>query len=270
MSHNKKRNTGFVYEALVRELTKAIVVEKNVAKQQKIRGVLKQYFNPEKPLGRELQLYKALQENIESKYAQRYMDVIKNEYAMLNQAEIEKEHSKLINEINKNIDPNVFNNFVPNYKNLATIAQIFSSKTHPKEKILLEETLLNNLVKNSIQEDKVRVDNLVYNTFVKKFNETYGGNLLNEQKELLARYITSFSDNGLELKIFLNEEISVLKVKLDKLSETEEFKTNPQLLEGVEGVKKYLSEFSQSEITDESLKKVLKIQELVKEVNLND
>ena len=39
MSHNKKRNTGFVYEALVRELTKAIVVEKDIAKQKEIRTV---------------------------------------------------------------------------------------------------------------------------------------------------------------------------------------------------------------------------------------
>jgi hypothetical protein len=266
MSHNKKRNTGFVYEALVRELTKAIVVEKDTEKQQKIRSVLKYYFNPEKPLGKELQLYKALQENIEEKYAQRYIDVIKNEYAMLSQSDIEREHSKLINEINKNINPNVFNNFVPNYKNLATIAQIFSSKTHPKDKVLLEENLLNNLIKEEVKEDN-KVDNLVYNTFIKKFNETYGNSLLREQKELLSRYITSFSDNGLELKIYLNEEISVLKEKLNKLSETDEFKNNSQLLEGISGVKNYLDDFNKTELNDDTLKKVLKIQELVKEVN---
>jgi hypothetical protein len=270
MSHNKKRNTGFVYEALVRELTKAIVVEKNINKQQKIRSVLKSYFNPDKPLGRELQLYKALQENIEQKYAQRYVDVIKNEYAKLDQAEIEREHSRLINEINKNISSEVFKNYVPNYKDLATIGQIFSSKTSPKEKILLEDTLLNTLTKTTLNEDKVVVDNLVYNTFVKKFNETYGSNLISEQKELLARYITSFADNGLELKIYLNEQLSELKVKLAKLSDSDEFKDNVQLTENIDGVLSYIESLSKKEIVEEDLKKILKVQELVKEVKLND
>ena len=37
MSHNKKRNTAFLYEAIVRELTKAIVVEKDEQKQNSIK-----------------------------------------------------------------------------------------------------------------------------------------------------------------------------------------------------------------------------------------
>ncbi len=37
---------------------------------------------------------------------------------------------------------------------------------------------------------------------------TYGDNLLREQKELLTRYISSVADNGLELKLYLNEEIA--------------------------------------------------------------
>ena len=40
VKHNKKRNTAFLYEALVRELTKA-VVEQNVTRSQKIKKILK-------------------------------------------------------------------------------------------------------------------------------------------------------------------------------------------------------------------------------------
>ena len=47
------------------------------------------------------------------------------------------------------------------------------------------------------------LDNLTYKTFVQKFNEKYGASLLEEQKNLLKKYITSFEDDGLELKIFL-------------------------------------------------------------------
>ena len=264
MSHNKKRNTGFVYEALVRELTKAIVVEKDSAKQKEIRSVLKKYFNPDKPLGRELQLYKALQESIEKQYADKYVTVIKTEHASINKQEIEQEQSRLINEINKRISPNVFNNFVPNYKNLATIAQIFSHKTPPKEKMLLEEKLKSDLTIVESKEEPV-IDDVTYRIFVDKFNKLYGDNLLREQKELLTKYITSVADNGLELKLYLNEEIDNLKEKVTKLYDKEQFKENPQLTEGLNGVMDFLNNFGKQPFNEDSLKKVLKVQELVKE-----
>ena len=58
------------------------------------------------------------------------------------------------------------------------------------------------------------VDNLVYNVFVKKFNEKYG-DLLEEQKDLLYKYIFSFADDGFGLKISINEEISRMKEIID-------------------------------------------------------
>ena len=48
------------------------------------------------------------------------------------------------------------------------------------------------------------IDNLTYKTFVGKFNDTYKNSLKENQKSLLTNYITSFSDNGLGLKSFIN------------------------------------------------------------------
>ena len=270
MSHNKKRNTGFVYEALVRELTKALIIEKNDVKQKHIRGLIKRYFNPDRPLGRELQLFKALQEDIEKEYAEKYMNVVKNEYSRIDQKELEQEHTKLINEINKSLSPNVFDNFVPNYKNLATIAQIFSHKTLPKEKMMLEQKLLEDITIKEQKQKETEIDDLTYRIFVEKFNKLYGDNLLSEQKELLTKYISSSTDNGLELKLYLNEEIESLKNKVQKLFNDEEFKDNTQLSEGLNGVVEFLNNFSKKPFDDDSLRKVLKVQELVKEVKLND
>ena len=42
--HNKKRNTAFLYEVLVKELTKAIV-EKQSKRKVEIAKTLKKYFN---------------------------------------------------------------------------------------------------------------------------------------------------------------------------------------------------------------------------------
>ena len=63
MKHNKKRNTAFLYECLIRELTKAILKE-DKQKQTKVKGLLREFFTIGKVLAKELDLYKSL---IESK-----------------------------------------------------------------------------------------------------------------------------------------------------------------------------------------------------------
>jgi hypothetical protein len=55
VKHNKKRNTAFLYEALVRELTKS-VVEKIPIEAQKIKSILKEHFRSGKILFGELGL----------------------------------------------------------------------------------------------------------------------------------------------------------------------------------------------------------------------
>ena len=58
--HNKKRNTAFLYEVLVKELTKN-VVEKNESKKQLIVSMLKEHFSKGTILHSELNLYKGIQ-----------------------------------------------------------------------------------------------------------------------------------------------------------------------------------------------------------------
>ena len=62
------------------------------------------------------------------------------------------------------------------------------------------------------------LDNLTYNSFIKKFNDKYT-NLLKEQKDLLNQYITSFADDGFELRIYLNEELERLKSLISDASQ---------------------------------------------------
>ena len=71
--------------------------------------------------------------------------------------------------------------------------------------------LENNLIKYLGRKENVltemkHLDNLEYKTFVNKFNNAYDRTLRTEQKDLLTNYIVSFSDNGLGLKTFLNED----------------------------------------------------------------
>ena len=61
MKHNKKRNTAFLYECLIRELTKAILKE-DKQKQTKVKGLLREFFAKGKALSKELKLYSSLLE----------------------------------------------------------------------------------------------------------------------------------------------------------------------------------------------------------------
>ena len=62
MKHNKKRNTAFLYESLVKELTKAIVRQQEERKG-KIIKIIKENFAKGSLLEQDLNLYKSILEN---------------------------------------------------------------------------------------------------------------------------------------------------------------------------------------------------------------
>jgi len=82
----------------------------------------------------------------------------------------------------------------------------------------------------------------------------------------LVRYISSFSDNALELKCFLNEEIGRLKAQLSKAAIEEEIKTDVDMLAKTNKLIERLEDFAKKDISEEVLFTVLKTQALVKEI----
>ena len=268
MKHNKKRNTAFLYEILLREGTKASL-EKNHERMGIIKDVIVHAFHPDTPLGRELSLYNALlKPDIESKLSEKYLNEVKNRHLELNKKDIFNEQTRLINYVNKYLGQSIYNNFVPYYKNLATISQIFNTTTPIKEKLLLEESLISDFktLNETKKEDLKPIDAIVYKTFVKKFNDKYS-NLLSEQKELLTKYVSSFGDEGLELKLYLNEEISRLKDKIKHSLDLEEIKEDKRMFEKTNKLLIVLEQFKTSKlITSDMLENVLKIQQYVYEV----
>ena len=121
-----------------------------------------------------------------------------------------------------------------------------------------KKLLLNTLIPN--------VFKLVYKTFVQKFNDKYSDSLLSEQKILLNRFVGSFQDDGLELKVFLNSEIGRLKEALNSSLELPEISEDSIMLENAKKVILELESFSKREIDQPMIKSILKIQELVKEL----
>ena len=119
----------------------------------------------------------------------------------------------------------------------------------------------------SSNQELAPVDNLVYKKFVDNFNEVYSEKLNERQKNLLTRYIASFSDNGLEFKIFLNEELGLLKQSIDLAIVSEIAKDNDDLKEKFVEISNILESFADNEFEDDNLNELIKIQSLVEELH---
>ena len=268
MKHNKKRNTAFLYECLVKELTKSVVREQHQRKKQ-ILSILKEFFHKGSPLKQDLEVYRSVLEckKMSKEFAQRFLTETRRDFHDLDRKEVFNEQTKLIKTINEVLSPSAFANFISNYKDIASIGTFFDSKLKAKSRLLIETRLIQYLTKEKlIKEEMKHVDNLTYKTFVNKFNETYENTLRKEQKDLLTNYIVSFSDNGLGLKSFLNEEISRLKKEIGVLTENTKNTKNGAFLSKLERVLTKLNSFSKKPITEQVVKDVFYIQDLIEEV----
>ena len=268
MKHNKKRNTAFLYECLVKELTKSVVREQKQRKN-KILSILKEFFYKGSPLKQDLEVYRSVLESkkMSKDFAQRFLVEIRKDFHDLDRKEIFNQQTRLIKSINESLSSGAFANFISNYKDIASIGTFFDSKLKAKSRLLIETRLIHILTKERvIKEEMKHVDNLTYKTFVNKFNQTYEKSLRKEQKDLLTNYIVSFSDNGLGLKSFLNEEISRLKKEIGILTENQKNTENDAFLSKLERVFTKLDSFSKSPITEQLVRDVFYIQDLIEEV----
>jgi hypothetical protein len=253
-------------------LTKCIV-SKDETKKGIVVSLVKEHFAKGTALRNELDLYKTLyeSEDLDAKLCEKLLNEVKRGHDSLDRQQIFNEQTALINKINRLLSKDVFSNFVPNYKNLATIAQILNPDVSIKHRVLLEGNLIESISAEAEdnREPMAPIDNLVYKTFVSKFNEQYDGKLLEEQRELLSKYIASFHDDGFGLKIYLNEEVSRLKTVMNEAAEQEDILEDNVLRENANKVLSILNDFRDREIDPAMIEQVLKVQQLAKELSVN-
>ena len=270
MKHNKKRNTAFLYESLVKELTKAIIKQQEVRKE-KIINIIRENFTKGSPLQQDLDLYKSILENkdkMTKDFTNRFLVETKKDYNSLNRKSIFNAQTKIITQINQQLGSDVFRNFVPNYKDIATVGSLFQDNSSNAKSRLITETKVKALLIPSEKKDEEmkHIDNLTYKTFVNKFNETYKNSLKENQKKLLTNYIVSFSDNGLGLKSFINEEVGNLKEKITQSLSKGVDTYGKEKYQNIEKVSIVLESFSKKPLDDKLIKKLFYIQDLVEEL----
>ena len=265
LSHNKKRNTIFIYEMLVKQLSKASMYN-IVEKKQQILSILKESFSKGMPLKQELDIYKSFEkiDGLRAPTVEKMILESKNRFANLDRKKIFDEQTKIISKINKTLGTEVWNTFIREFKKMATINQILSQGLSPKNQVLLEEKFLENFVVTHEEKKPFpNVNNLAVKNFVEKFNEEYSSSLNESQKKLLNKYISSHQDRGIELKMYLYEEIDRIKEQLAVSAAKQDSATAGKVEKIIEKIENY----NQRKIDRTLITEVMRVQSLVEEIN---
>ena len=229
LKHSKYRNTGILFELLVRKLTS----ETMTSDKSLTIDILKKYFGKNTELAKELQLYNNLiKEQYKSEaYALDFIRHVKYEHDKLNQSVLKRQRYNLVKEISENfVFEHISKTRITNYKVLASIYMLFEHSESKNPKQIMEcKTIIvehgmpskqNILHKNELlesysnQSEDIRL--LSYNLLVEKFNEKYG-TLSEQQKRLLEQYITSVNDTQ-SFKQYITKTIPTIKNQLKEYS----------------------------------------------------
>lgn len=268
INHNKKRNTLFLYEALVREYTKA-KLENNANKIQEIASILQEYFSEGKVLKEELKIYKAVlgTKNVDKELAEKILAEAKRLYTGLGMDKVFQQQSSLIAKINRKFSSKLFSNYVPNYKDIATLQQIFGEKTSIPARMLMERQVIQNMTEGeqTLEQINEKIDKYVIHSYLNAFNKKYS-DLLENQKSLLKKYMTATEDDNTDFIVFLNDELQNINEKLNRAHSIGEVKEDKEILKKLTEVRKRFEAIKEEEVDEKYLQKILKFQKLVHEL----
>ena len=234
IKHSKYRNTGVLFELLVRQATSDLMSKKDT---QAVRIFKKYFTNTE--LSKEYNLYSTVLNapKLSENKAEMLINTIVEQAKKLDREKLNREKYNIIKEIKKHYDiDNFFKAKIPTYKVFAAVYTLIEaqlSQTFANTQQLLDNkiTLLEHVTKESLTERKVasqavedfmkedkEIRQLAYKILVEKFNEKYAS-LSTEQRDLLKEYINNISDT-VQLKVYLNEKLDDVKKELTAIKET--------------------------------------------------
>ena len=272
IKHSKYKNTGLLFELLVRQITTDTM---NNTNSPAIKTLKKYFVNTE--LGKEYKLYEQLStfKNLSETKSEVVISSLLEAAAKLDRAEIKKQRYNLIKEIKKNYDvEKFFKAKVNNYKIYAALNNLIENQNNknitPKDTINNKLTLLEHLVKAPAvtTEDKLMEDYkeypkdikiLTHRIMLEKFNEKYD-NFLPEQKEILKEMVTSI-DNTSKLRDFYNEKIKEVQAIIEtKIEEVKDEVVKIKLQE----VNKYITPIEKTrKVSNDNIVNLLQYYELI-------
>lgn len=226
LKHSKFKNTGILFELLVRQIAADTLAGKNSLSLE----IIKSHFKKATELTKELNLYHTLQkETFDTQYkAQEFVNIVLEQRKNLNESILRKQKYNLIKSIKESYKIDDFFKYrVNNYKQLASTYKLFefTQEISPKEWVDCKNTIFENIVnkKEQLVEEKLNEEYtnqpkeirlLAYKFLVDSFNEKYSSLNL-EQKTILRTYINNI-DNSEKLRKYVISEVKKLKIQFSK------------------------------------------------------
>ena len=280
IKHSKFKNTGILFELLVRQIT----VEILNGGEEKAKKIIKEFFKQGTEISKEKKLYDLLLKekyNSESR-AEKFIDVVLEAHSKINHKKILKEKYNLIKNIQESFNIDEFlNSPLTNYKTLASIYKIFESKNVEnydiKDNLNARFTLVEHIINDSIKNKNQLVEDrtieaykkqekdmrlLSYRILVESFNKKYT-KLDSNQKSLLREYINNIN-NTTKFKDHFNLKLKDLISSLhEEYTKTSDKVTKIKLKETISLLRK---QRVRKKVSDSQVSAVMIGYELVKEM----
>jgi hypothetical protein len=278
IKHSKFKNTGILFELLVRQIASDTVSNKDSAAV----GLVRKYFSKSE-LAKEYKLYQALitPKNLSEAKAETFVNSTLEASLRLNKTALRKEKYNLIKEIRENYDlEEFFKAKINNYKQYAAAFNLIEAHnslefTEPQQIIDNKITLLEHITRKEVDKESVKdrvmeeygnMDKgtriLAYRMLLEKFNSKYA-TLSDKQKDVLKEFINNIS-NTTKLREFVNSNFKTITEEINTLIPTITDKTTQIKLSEVITLLHPLDK-TQS-VKDENIISLLQYHQLIDEI----
>jgi len=278
IKHSKYKNTGILFELLVRQITSDTLS----GKDSKAASILKKFF-VKTELGKEYKLYETLSKHksLTEGKAEIVINTVIESSKNLNRGSLKRQKYNLIQEIQKHYNlEEFFKTKLPNYKahaSLYTLIEIYNSEhlSTPDQIIANKMSLLEHLTSKNIAKAKVEdsvieefksydkdLRILTYKVMLEKFNGKYA-ELNDNQKVVLREFINSV-DSTPKLREFYNTKIDEIRTQLSELTKKVENKATKIKLQEINNIIRPLGKTAN--IGNDDLVNLLQYYELLEEL----
>lgn len=215
--HNKKRNVGLIHEQLVRYASER-TVERDMSKANEAVDLIVKHFSNSSELLREFKLFGALihTKARDKEQARRIIEESKRLCLAHNASKLDREKTKLIHEINVNLQcENFYDQRISDYKLFATVQMLINewrgngvldAREIVEYEQRLEDHLLREVVEESLEKGE-NADPLILKIMIEKFNSKYGSALDASQKKLLEAKLSGDDELLLERMSTLKDTV---------------------------------------------------------------
>jgi len=279
IKHSKYKNTGILFELLVRQIASDTISGKNSAAVD----LVKKYFSKNTELVKEHKIYQVLitSKALTEGKAESLINATLELSSRLNKSNLRKEKYNIIKDIRESYNlEEFFKAKINNYSQYAAAYCLIEAKQakdfiEPSSIIENKITLLEHISRKEIDKDEVKdrlleeyasMDKgtriLAYKVLLEKFNTKYN-NLSDVQKLVLKEYINNIS-NTIKLREYVNSSYAEIKSELDKLNKKVTDKTIQIKINEVTNLLKPIDK--NQNVKDDNVIALLQFHELIEEL----